>query len=200
MKLRWYRYLVWRWWHDRLPQWISYHLPKRVIYWCSIRVGAHATLGEFKTKVVPELTFMEAIQAWDNSYGQKQSVRVRNLHLYKTYGLLIGPKEEHQLNPRWDNYMTTFKVNKVYLKTQLDAENVLAHLMNIIRDKMYVSVEDYYNLVSAEPIYMDSRYGWDDLSRYGWDDLSRAVVLKDLDGWKLELPQPQLLSELMSKE
>jgi hypothetical protein len=29
-------------------------------------------------------------------------VYLRNLYLYKKYGPLIGPKEEHQPNPRWE--------------------------------------------------------------------------------------------------
>jgi hypothetical protein len=30
-------------------------------------------------------------------------VFLAHLYRYKTYGPLIGPKEEHQPNPRWDN-------------------------------------------------------------------------------------------------
>lgn len=67
-KLSWYRYLVYRWWHDKLPLFVVYHLlPKRIVMWAAVRVGAHATTGEYSNKVVPEMTFLEALQRWDTA-------------------------------------------------------------------------------------------------------------------------------------
>lgn len=43
---------------------IAYLLPRRIAYWCAIRVGVHATTGEHSTQVVPELRFMDALQRW----------------------------------------------------------------------------------------------------------------------------------------
>lgn len=41
-------------------------LPRRVVYWCAIRVAAHATTGKYADEVVPDIPFMEALKRWDN--------------------------------------------------------------------------------------------------------------------------------------
>jgi hypothetical protein len=33
-------------------------------YWCTIRVGAHATTGKWSNQIVPELTVADALQRW----------------------------------------------------------------------------------------------------------------------------------------
>jgi hypothetical protein len=43
---------------------IAWHLPRRLIMWCYIRVAAHATTGEYSGTVVPDLTMMEALKRW----------------------------------------------------------------------------------------------------------------------------------------
>lgn len=43
---------------------IAWHLPKSVAMWAYIRVGAHATTGEYSNTVVPEITMMEALERW----------------------------------------------------------------------------------------------------------------------------------------
>lgn len=64
-KLVWWRYLVYRWWHDTLPIGIAHRLPKRIAMWAAVRVGVNATTGEYSNQVVPELTFMDALQRWE---------------------------------------------------------------------------------------------------------------------------------------
>ena len=46
--------------------WFVYKLPKKLVYWSAIRVGANATTGNYSNQVVPELNFMEALKRWDN--------------------------------------------------------------------------------------------------------------------------------------
>jgi len=43
---------------------IVWALPRRLIYWCAIRFGAHATTGKYSNTVVPELTFTDALNRW----------------------------------------------------------------------------------------------------------------------------------------
>ena len=50
----------WRWLADRLP--------RQLVYFAAIRLGAAATTGQYKTTVVPELTFMDAIERWDDDF------------------------------------------------------------------------------------------------------------------------------------
>lgn len=44
---------------------IVWLLPRKLVYWCAIRVGAHATQGEFSNQIVPELRFMDALKRWE---------------------------------------------------------------------------------------------------------------------------------------
>lgn len=70
-KYRWYRYQMYKWWHDILPSWVANKLPKKVAYWAAIRVGAHATTGKYSDTLVPDLTFMDTLQRWHDTYEQK---------------------------------------------------------------------------------------------------------------------------------
>jgi len=49
---------------DRFCLWLSWKLPKRLVKWCAVRVGAHATTGEYGHSIVPEVTFMDALERW----------------------------------------------------------------------------------------------------------------------------------------
>jgi len=42
-------------------------LPKSVVMWAFIRVGAHATTGEYGSTVVPELSMMDALKRWETA-------------------------------------------------------------------------------------------------------------------------------------
>lgn len=46
-------------------RWIAWKLPKKLVMWSYIRVGAHATTGQYENTVVPELGMMEALDRWD---------------------------------------------------------------------------------------------------------------------------------------
>ena len=45
---------------------VAWWLPRRLVYFCAMRLMAHATTGKYETTVVPELTAMDALDAWDN--------------------------------------------------------------------------------------------------------------------------------------
>lgn len=53
---------------DNLVHWIARHLPKRLVYWCAITLGAHATTGDYGHQLVPDLTFMDAIKRYGADY------------------------------------------------------------------------------------------------------------------------------------
>jgi hypothetical protein len=44
---------------------LAWMLPRSLAYWCAIRVGAHATQGEWSNQEVPALTFMDALKRWE---------------------------------------------------------------------------------------------------------------------------------------
>lgn len=49
---------------ERLTIKLAWLMPRRLAYWCAIRVGAHATQGPYSDQVVPDLKFMDALQRW----------------------------------------------------------------------------------------------------------------------------------------
>ena len=60
------------WWKgflDAAAMWVAWHLPRRVVYWCAMRVGAHGTQDEYSTQIVPELLFMDAVKRWSDDAG-----------------------------------------------------------------------------------------------------------------------------------
>ena len=49
---------------DRLCQTIAWRMPRRLCYWCAIRVGVNATQGAYSNQVVPELRVTDALKRW----------------------------------------------------------------------------------------------------------------------------------------
>jgi hypothetical protein len=49
---------------DRFCFWLAWRLPRRLCYFASIRLVAHATMGPWDRQVVPELTAMDALDRW----------------------------------------------------------------------------------------------------------------------------------------
>lgn len=43
----------------------AWMMPRKVAYWCAIRVISNATTGAYSGQVVPELTAMDALKRWD---------------------------------------------------------------------------------------------------------------------------------------
>lgn len=54
---------------DKIWMWIAWHLPKRLVYWCAIRVDAHATTGDYGSQNVPDLLAMDALKRWETANG-----------------------------------------------------------------------------------------------------------------------------------
>lgn len=44
---------------------LIWRLPNKIVYWCAIRVGANATTGKFSNQIVPDLSFLDALQRWE---------------------------------------------------------------------------------------------------------------------------------------
>ena len=53
---------------EKLQMFIVWHcLPKSIVYWSAIRVGANATQGDYSNQVVPDLLFIDALKRWENA-------------------------------------------------------------------------------------------------------------------------------------
>ena len=50
---------------DKVYMHLAWMLPRRLVYWCAIRLGVHGTVGEHSKQIVPELKFIDALQRWD---------------------------------------------------------------------------------------------------------------------------------------
>lgn len=49
---------------EKIWMWIAWRLPRTLVMWCAMRVGAHATQGQYSDQEVPALTFMDAMKRW----------------------------------------------------------------------------------------------------------------------------------------
>lgn len=61
------RHYVWPKRKERFWQFIAWHLPKTLVMWCYMRVGAHATTGDYGHTNADELSMMDAIKRWDTA-------------------------------------------------------------------------------------------------------------------------------------
>jgi hypothetical protein len=61
VRLRWAR----EHWQERAALAIAWRLPRWLVYWCAIRVGAKATTGQYGTTEAPKLLFMDALKRWE---------------------------------------------------------------------------------------------------------------------------------------
>jgi hypothetical protein len=55
---------------ERVWIWLAWHLPRRLVYWCAIRVGTHEPQGltpeEFaRWEFCGERKFRDGLQLWD---------------------------------------------------------------------------------------------------------------------------------------
>lgn len=54
---------------EKLAIELAWRLPRRLVYWCAIRIGAAATTGQWGKEETPTLTFANAIDRWRRSNG-----------------------------------------------------------------------------------------------------------------------------------
>ena len=70
---------------DQICLFIARHMPRWLVYWCAVVLGAEVTTGKFSTTVVPDLTFMDALKRYERGYSTLAIVLIVILVL-----LLIG--------------------------------------------------------------------------------------------------------------
>lgn len=57
------------WWRvkkEKIAMALAWHLPRWLVKWAYVRVGAHATTGQYENTVVPELSMVDALKRWDD--------------------------------------------------------------------------------------------------------------------------------------
>jgi hypothetical protein len=52
---------------ERILICLAWRMPRSLVYWCSIRLMVHATVGRYASQVVPELTAVDALKRWGDN-------------------------------------------------------------------------------------------------------------------------------------
>jgi len=47
---------------EKFYLWLTRRIPRKFLYWIALRIGAIVTTGKYSETIVPELTFMEALE------------------------------------------------------------------------------------------------------------------------------------------
>lgn len=63
----WYWQSKWNDLSDRAWLAVARAMPRKLAYWCTIRVTAEATSGEYDGTIVPEIPAMEAARRWERA-------------------------------------------------------------------------------------------------------------------------------------
>lgn len=50
---------------DRAWRWLAWKIPRRLVYWCAVRLIAHATSGKYSAQEVPALVAIDALNRWE---------------------------------------------------------------------------------------------------------------------------------------
>jgi hypothetical protein len=50
---------------EKLMMWVAWKMPRWLVMWCAVRLGANATQGKYDTTIVPDLLFMDALRRWE---------------------------------------------------------------------------------------------------------------------------------------
>lgn len=85
-------------------------------------------------------------------------------------------------------------INDIIFDRSGDAREALNSMIETLDHYKVLSVSDYYGIVGAEDIetYTDRNFGWV-LDRNGNNPLDDVHILRDRDGYLLDLPRPEPL-------
>ena len=50
---------------DKFYMWLAHKLPRRLVYFCAVRVAAYATTRQYASTIVPDLKALDALKRWD---------------------------------------------------------------------------------------------------------------------------------------
>ena len=44
--------------------WLAWRVPRRLAYWCAVRVNSRATVKDFPNRTPDEVSIMDALRVW----------------------------------------------------------------------------------------------------------------------------------------
>ncbi|HEX8838231.1 MAG TPA: hypothetical protein VF748_14915 [Candidatus Acidoferrum sp.] len=50
---------------EKFQLWLAWKMPRRLVYWCAIRLLAHATTGKYSATLVSDLRAVDALDRWN---------------------------------------------------------------------------------------------------------------------------------------
>jgi len=50
---------------EKFWTWLAWHLPKKLVYWASVRLIANATMGKYSSQDVTTLQAWVALERWE---------------------------------------------------------------------------------------------------------------------------------------
>lgn len=77
------------------------------------------------------------------------------------------------------------RFDEIVLESRREAEDVLSHLTDLIREYDQVTIADFYDLLGISGTSSDYKYGW--------DDLRSASVSRVRGGYIVSLPKPIII-------
>jgi len=96
---------------EHFYSWLAWKLPRGLVRWAAVRLGAHATTGPWAGVVVPDLRFMDALRRWDLT-GLKAELDAemdaRKVDLFSETQAIAGPPKRRIIIPGQD-YHTPLK-------------------------------------------------------------------------------------------
>jgi len=54
-------------WKEMFWMWLSNKMPRKLVYYCAIRIAVHATTGRWSGVEVPAVTVVDALWRWEGS-------------------------------------------------------------------------------------------------------------------------------------
>lgn len=51
---------------EKIWEYLAWKLPRRLVYWCAIRLAAAATTGRYSSRTPDEVSVLDALDAWES--------------------------------------------------------------------------------------------------------------------------------------
>jgi hypothetical protein len=51
---------------EKILRWLAWRVPRKLVYWCGIRMFAHGTQGRWSESEAPSLTISNALCRWEH--------------------------------------------------------------------------------------------------------------------------------------